>query len=385
MVVPGLWRTTSAAVETMWIVVHAAPKGKPLVGIALACGLAAVAAAAAGVFVSLHRQNDDLTALIRIHDTLPLAKLAQRDDPGFDLRSNSGFYDGAYFYAIARDPLATGEAHTLIDEAPYRYGHPAYGWLAWLASGGGRPDAVPAALLVVGLLAIFVAGLAASLLAVALGWTPWGGLAVGLNPGLLFAVNVDTTEPLGAALLLVGLLAYRRDRRALAFAMFVALCFVKEPLVLVPIAIAAWDVWRRRRPPILAAAVVPVVAWWLYLRLQLGAFPFGQGTQRLTAPFLGWARALTAASAQSWDPGVDTAQLGQAAIPLILVAGMLILVAGTRALRLVTAVDVALLVLAALYACGSTNAFQYPKDLIREPALVLLLVPFVLARVGRSP
>jgi hypothetical protein len=369
----------------MWIVVHAAPKGKPLVGIALACGLAAVAAAAAGVFVSLHRQNDDLTALIRIHDTLPLAKLAQRDDPGFDLRSNSGFYDGAYFYAIARDPLATGEAHTLIDEAPYRYGHPAYGWLAWLASGGGRPDAVPAALLVVGLLAIFVAGLAASLLAVALGWTPWGGLAVGLNPGLLFAVNVDTTEPLGAALLLVGLLAYRRDRRALAFAMFVALCFVKEPLVLVPIAIAAWDVWRRRRPPILAAAVVPVVAWWLYLRLQLGAFPFGQGTQRLTAPFLGWARALTAASAQSWDPGVDTAQLGQAAIPLILVAGMLILVAGTRALRLVTAVDVALLVLAALYACGSTNAFQYPKDLIREPALVLLLVPFVLARVGRSP
>ena len=54
-------------------------------------------------------------------------------------------------------------------------------------------------------------------------------------------------------------------------------------------------------------------------------------------------------------------------------------------LRLVTAVDVALLVLAALYACGSTNAFQYPKDLIREPALVLLLVPFVLARAGRSP
>jgi hypothetical protein len=369
----------------MWIVLHGGRKGKPHLGIAVACGLAAAAAAAAGVLVSLHRENNDLTALVRIHATLPLAKLAQRDDPGFDLRADSGFYDGAYFYAVARDPLATGDAHTLIDEAPYRYGHPAYGWLAWLASGGGRPDAVPAALLVIGLLAIFVAGVAASVLAASLGWTPWGGLAVALNPGLLFAVNVDTTEPLGAALLLVGLLAYRLDRRALAFAMFVALCFVKEPLVLVPIAIAAWDMWRRRRPPILAAAVVPVAAWWLYLRIHLGAFPFGRGTQRLTAPFLGWARALSAAAAQSWDPGIDTAQLGQAAVPLIIVAGLLILVAGIRALRLVTAVDVALLVLAALYACGSTNAFQYPKDLIREPALVLLLVPFVLARAGRSP
>lgn len=354
--------------------------------IALACGLAAAAAAAAGVLVSLHRQSWDLTALVRVHDTLPLAKLAQRDDPGFDLRGDSGFYDGAYFYAVARDPLATGDAHTLIDEAPYRYGHPAYGWLAWLASGGGRPAAVPAALLAVGLVAIFVAGLAASLLAASLGWTPWGGLAVALNPGLLFAVSVDTTEPLGAALLVIALLAYLGERRALAFAMFVALGFVKEPLVLVPIAIAAWDLWRRRRPPILAAAVVPVAVWWLYLRIHLGAFPFGQGTQRLTAPFLGWARALSAAAAQSWNPGVDTAQLGQAAVPLIVVAGLLILVAGIRALRVVTAVDVALLVLAALYACGSTNAFQYPKDLIREPALVLLLVPFVLASApGRSP
>jgi len=351
--------------------------------VALACGLVAAAAAAAGALVSLDRQDWSLSALVRIHDTLPLAKLAQRDDPGFDLRGHSGFYDGAFFYAIARDPLATGEAHRLIREAPYRYGHPAYGWLAWLASVGGHPSAIPAALLAVGLLAIFVAGVGASLLAVSLGWTPWGGLAVALNPGLLFAVNVDTTEPLGAALLVFGLLAYRRERRALAFALFAALAFVKEPLVLVPIAIAVWDFWRRRRPPILAASVVPVVAWWLYLRIHLGAFPFGQGSQRLTAPFLGWARALSGAAAQSWSSGVDTAQLGQAAVPLIIVVWLLIVISGIRALRVASVVDVALLVLAALYACGSTNAFQYPKDLIREPALVLLLMPFVLA--ARSP
>src|SRR5262249_25557346 len=157
-------------------------------------------------------------------------------------------------------------------------------------------------------------------------------------------------------------------RRTAAIALLAALCFVKEPLVLVPLAIAAWDVWRRRRPPMLALAVVPVVLWWLYLRIHLGAFPFGQGTQRLTVPFLGWAHALSRAAGQSWDPGVDTAQLGQAAVPLIIVAFLFILIGAICALRLATDVDAALLVLAALYACGSTNAFQYPKDLIREPA-----------------
>ena len=351
--------------------------------VALACGLAAAAAAAAGVLVSLHQENWNVAGLVRVHETLPLAKLARHDDPTFPLRGESGFYDGAYFYANARDPLATGEAHRLIDEAPYRYGHPLYGWLTWLVSGGGQPGAVPGALLFVGLVSIFLAGIGASMLAVSLGWTAWGGLAVALNPGLVFSVNVDTTEPLGAALLVFGLLAHRAERRVLTFVLFTALCFVKEPLVLVPLALAAWDYWRRRRPPLLAAAVVPVLMWWLYLALHLGATPFGQGKDRLTAPFLGWARALSAAAAQSWNPGVDTAQLGQAAVPLIIVVGLLILVGAIRALRLATAVDVSLVVLAALYACGSTNAFQYPKDLIREPVLALLLIPFVLA--SRSP
>jgi hypothetical protein len=231
---------------------------------------------------------------------------------------------------------------------------------------------------------MLVAGAAASLLARAVGWTPWGGLAVALNPGLVFAVNTDTSEPLGAALLLLGLAAYVRGRRGWALALLAALCFVKEPLVLVPVAVAVWDVWRRRRPPVLAAAVVPVALWWLYVRARLGAFPFGQGSERLTAPFLGWARALSRAAAQSWDPGIDTAQLGQAAVPLIIVGVLVILVAAIRAARLSGAVDVSFIVLAALYACGSTNAFQYPKDLIREPALVFLLVPFVLAARSTS-
>jgi hypothetical protein len=347
--------------------------------IALACGLAALAAAGVVVAVSLQAQSWDTSSLVRLHDRIPLAQLARHDDPTFRLRGRSGFYDGAYFYAIVRDPLATGQAHRLIEEAPYRYGHPLYGWLAWVASFGGRPSAVPDALLVVGLASIFLAGIAASLLSSALGWTLWGGLVVALNPGLIFSVGVDTTEPLGAALLLSGLLAYQRGRSRLAMALFAALCLVKEPLVLVPLAIAAWDLWRRRRPPILAAAVLPALAWWLYLRVHLGAFPFGQGSQRLTAPLLGWEQALVKAASQSWDVRIDTTQLGQAAVPLIAAVAIVIIVGTIWALRLRTLVDPAYLVLAGLYACGAASAFQYPKDLIRELALVLLLLPFVLA------
>jgi hypothetical protein len=347
--------------------------------IAIACAVVALASAGAGVIASLHKQAWDTTSLVRMHDTLRVSKLALKDDPTFRLRRESGFYDGAFFYAIARDPLATGQAHHLLDEAPYYWGHPAYGWLAWLASAGGRPRAVPDALLAVGLLSILVAGGAASLLARELGWSPWGGLVVALNPGLVYAVNADTSEPLGAALLLLGLTAYARGRRGWAIGLFAALCFVKEPLVLVPLAIAAWELWRTRRPPFVAAAVVPAVLWWVYLRIHLGAFPFGQGSERLTAPLLGWKRALLDAASQSWNLADDTSQMGQASVALIIVVGLAILVGGIYALRLRSVVAPAFLAIAVLYACITPNGVQYPKDLIRELALVLTLLPFVLA------
>jgi hypothetical protein len=82
------------------------------------------------------------------------------------------------------------------------------------------------------------------------------------------------------------------------------------------------------------------------------------------------------AAHQSWNPGVDTAQLGQAAVPLIIVVGLAIVVAAIYALRLRTVAHPAFLILAALYACITPNGVQYPKDLTRELALVLVLLPF---------
>ena len=300
-----------------------------------------------------------------------------RDQPGFPLRGRSGHYDGAFFYAVTRDPLATGQAHKLLPEPSYYWGHPAYGWLTWLASAGGQPAAVPDALLAVGLLSIFVAAGAASLLAGALGWSMWGGLVVALNPGLLFAVYSDTSEPLGAALLLLALVAYVRGRRGVAVVLFAALCFDKEPLVLVPIAIAAWEIWRTRRISYVAAAVVPAALWWLYLRVHLGAFPFGYGQNGSPLPSRAGPEASPTRRSKIWSRSPDTAQLGQGAVALIIGFGAAIIVAAFFALRLGNVVAPAFLALAALYACITPNGVEYPKDLIREVALVVTLLPFV--------
>jgi hypothetical protein len=129
---------------------------------------------------------------------------------------------------------------------------------------------------------------------------------------------------------------------------------------------------------------VPAALWWIYLRIHLGAFPSGAGQQRIVAPLSGWWRGLLDAASQSWSRGVDTAQLGEAAVPLIIVVGLAIVVAAVYALRMRTAVDPAFLVVAVLYACISSKGVQYPKDLIRELALVVTLVPLVLA-TRRNP
>ncbi len=345
--------------------------------IPLLCALAALTTAGVGVDAALRNDGSNTTGLVQLWRKLPLSRLAVHDQPGFLLRGSAGHYDGAFFYAVARDPLATGQAHRLVPQPAYYWGHPAYGWLTWLASGGGQPRAVPDALLAVGLLSIFAAGAAASLLASTLGWSPWGGLVVALNPGLVFAVYSDTSEPLGAALLLSALAAMARGRRVWAIALFAALCFDKEPLVLVPLAITAWEIWRTRRASFVAVAVIPAAAWWLYLRIHLGHLPFGYGGERLTTPLSGWTRGILDAAGQIWSPNPDTAQLGQAAVALIVVVGAVILVAAFVAARLRNVVAPAFLALAALYACITPNGIEYPKDLIREVALVLTLLPFV--------
>jgi hypothetical protein len=314
-----------------------------------AYGALAVLLAVVAMIPSLRSAGWSVTALPRVGAGTAMADAARRVDPSFRL-VDQGSYDGQFYWGIAVDPVARGNVHQAFDTASYRYGHPLLGWLGWLLSAGQAPAAA-AALVVVGLLALFVA----------------------LNPGLLYSAAHDLAEPLCLALLLLALIGFVRERRTLLLVSLVLLPLAKEQLVLVPLVLA---VWRRRDAPRILATILPAVGWWIYARLTLGAW-FTSGDNALGVPFVGWARALARAGVNSYNADPGTNQLGEATIVVLVALLALLALAAIRALRLRAAVDPIYLALAAVAACLGPIATALERDALRNTAILLALVPLV--------
>lgn len=362
--------------------------------VALLCALIAVGAAVLCVLATQGGPPDP-TALIKLAADDPLAVQARQTDPGFVLVDRVEHYDGVYYYAIARDPLLLGDEHTRIDQAPYRYGHPFYGWAARVLSLG-SDRAVPAALLMLSLVGIGFAGWAVSRLSVLFGRTPWGGLLVAASPGLLYAVSVSTTEAFAAGLLACALLAWLRGRIVLAGVLMVALCLTKEQYVTVPVGLALWELvqrgrtgawsdrWRTRAVA-LAAGPITLAAWYVYVRAQVSQWPNDYEDGNLGAPFVGWfeafdkARALAAGS-------FSQSQIGTTATPMLIAVAVVLVAAFVKALRLRSPLDGIVLGMVAIAACMGWLTLLYPHELVRNPSIVLLLaIGSLLAGPYRAP
>ncbi|MGH2726735.1 MAG: AZOBR_p60025 family cell surface glycopolymer formation protein [Actinomycetota bacterium] len=362
--------------------------------VGIACAAIAVAVAGIAVVATLSVHDWRVSALVHMSAEEPMSKIAREADPGFEFVHFQSHYDGVYFYAIAVDPLARDEAHTLIDAAPYRYGHAGYGWLAWLASGGGNAAAVPAALLAVGLAGVAVAAYATSLLARELGWSSWAGMIVALSPGAIYAVTADTSEPVALAATAFALLAWARRRWAWAAVALVAACLIKEPLLLVPTGLAVWEsirVVRGDRAPELGRRALAILAgpiafgaWAIYLNDRLGTWPFTHPSEEfLVAPFTGWVDSLRRAARLAAGP-FDASQIGNASVVLLTIIGAALLIGMIRALRFRSWLDPIFLMDALLIFSLNWLGLLYPKDLIRETTVPLLLLPAVLLS-GRDP
>lgn len=359
--------------------------------ISLWCGVIAVVVALIPVLVALERTGWHPSILVRMEPGDPIAPYATAGDPQFKFVGGEGHYDGVYFYAIARDPLATGDAHGLIDLAAYRYGHAGYGWVGWALSLG-RPQAVPVALLSAGITSLAVAAIALSRLTAALGWTPWGGLAAALNPGLVYSLTALTSETLGAALLALSLLLWVRGRYAWAAVSLAALCLVKEPFVLVPAGIGLWECgrWLRtretsatfRRLALLAIGPVLFAGWYAYVRVQFGEWSFQATEGFFSIPPLGWLEAMRVATDKAF--GAEF-QVGSAAVPLLAVAGVALVAGIVRAVRFRSPVDAVFLLLALLALSLRPLGVEMPKDMMREVSLPAMLLPLVLAGRRRIP
>lgn len=355
--------------------------------IPVACGIVALVLALVPVSAALGTFGGHPSGLIRMSAEEPMASLATRLDPQFRFVHREAHYDGVYFYAMALDPIATGEANELIDWPAYRYGHPGYGWLAGLLSFG-QPRLVPAALVALALAGIAVAGWAAAKLFTDLGASPWWGLTIGLNPGLIYASTAVTSEPVGVAVLLVGLRLWLRDRTTVAAVVIAALCFIKEPFLMVPVGLAAFDLVRwmtgRKRSDLLhriaLLAVGPVLfsGWYLYLRITFGRWPFTEQEGFFQFPFSGWLASIKQMSDIAVGPFVES-QLAAPAVAFITVVGGLLIVGFAAASRFRSPIHAVYFPLALIVAALTPLGVAYPKDLIREVAAPVALVPFVLA------
>jgi hypothetical protein len=350
--------------------------------VALWCALASVGTCLVAALATMEPSGFKPSALVHIGSGDPLAPLAQAAAPGFAF-SGGNHYDGEYYYAIARDPLARGEEHRLIDRAAYRYGHPALGFLGALASLGSAP-LVPVALLLAVLACAGLAGWAGARLAEDLGRSPWLGLSIALNPGIVLAASVVTSEAIGLAAILLALWAWRRGKLGVALGALAVGCFAKESYVLVPVGIAVFELVRRRegvarRVGLLALTPLPFVCWYAYVWARFGTFPQSQARDLTSAPFVGWLDTLHKAAAQH-TAGFEAAQLGMAAIPLIVVAGIALLVGALRSLALATEVHPVFLLLAVTAFTLNWWNLLYPKDLLRALAVALALLPFTFER-----
>lgn len=339
-----------------------------------------MSALAAGMFLTSEGAN--ITSLVRMAPNDPIAPIAQEIEDGDFRFVPAGHYDGVYYYAIAIDPLATGEAHQVIDLASHRYGHPGYGWLAWVGSLG-QEGWVPQVLLLLSLAGITIASYFASLISTQLGASPWGGLFVALNPGLILSVTTDTSEAVTAALLAIALYLWFKDRRAPAAALIAFLCFFKFQMLLVPVGLGLWELnefrlGRRERDlkktlAVLAVGPVVFLVWLRYVYAQFGDNPLAGGPDFLSLPFVGWLdtmRDLSRVAAMNFQD----VQIASAELPILVTLLALFTAGVIRSARLRHPMDAVFLFQGIFVLLLNWWNLLYPKDLLRALAIPLPLL-----------
>jgi hypothetical protein len=341
-----------------------------------ACGLLALLLALVAMATTLQHSRWSITALPHVDSRTPLGAASKTVDPNF-YSVHPGAYDGQFYWGIAIDPLATNTLHHGFDKPSYRYGHPLYGWLAWLLSFG-TPRAVPVALAALGLASMFAAAAAATALGISRGTRGWEGFVVAVSPGLIFAARGDLAEPLGVALLLGGLAAYSQDRRELAWICFALLPLAKEPLILASLSIIAWEFLQRRgRTAVMfATALAPSLMWWTYARIHLGAW-FTSGGSALATPFEGWWQSVE----ENLDGNSALAShihAGPLAAAALIVLLVVIAFVGVQAVRIRGPEELAALAFAVLALCLAANATTAFTSALRNTAFLFALAPFVL-------
>jgi hypothetical protein len=225
---------------------------------------------------------------------------------GLPILATNG-YDGQFYYRLALDPANLHlTAFGIRLDGAFRLERIGYPALAWIVAIGHRPW-VPSALVIVNCAAVAaVAALGAMFARDARRSAMWG-LAFAAFSGFVFSVSRDTAEPLAAALLLGGLLAYRRRQWLLAAVLFSAGVLTRETILVAVGAIALTRLsgaltrrWRLGWEE--ATWVMPALVfagWELVVNAVIGIFPYRTGdVDSVSLPFKDLSSALHRYAAQ---------------------------------------------------------------------------------------
>ncbi len=239
---------------------------------------------------------------------------------GVPVRGGTG-YDGQFMYRLARDPFSLHpQAFGIRLDNAFRLGRIGYPSLAWIVSAGGRPALVPAALLVVSVLAIAALAALGAAQARTFGLSAAWGLLV-CWPGLLFSVDFDLSEPLEVVLVVAGLMALQRQRPGYAAALLSLAVLTRETAMVSVVAVVFWRlpvlVRKRRLERIDLAWLIPplvFVGWQLTCLAVTGVLPVSSdagsnGQPPLVGIIRAWPRWLEIAHVHPTEAGLHALEL----------------------------------------------------------------------------
>lgn len=318
----------------------------------------------------------DPTVFVAFGDDAPVQTRYGRDLLG-DVRVRRDLgHDGKFFFAQANDPwYLEPERHAVVLDRPiYRAQRMLFPLIAG-GLGAFPPGVVVWAMLVTNLLGLAVGTFLVARLAEDLGASPWLGLWVPLNPGLLFELDIGGAGIVAYASALGAIYALTRGHVIPAALLFVAAALSRETMV--AFAAGTFVLWRIDRGgapwSLVIAPITAMAAWNAYLWLRLdGIEGTGSGAINFGPPFVGLVEAFRSWIAEPFD-------LFLSAVLLAVVVAFVPV--GVRS-RLPIAWGA--LPFAALVVVLSATVLREPFDFARAVAPIFTAFPFVLLARDRA-
>jgi hypothetical protein len=312
----------------------------------------------------------DPTTFLTLGDAAPVqTEYARRLLGDVATRPNFG-HDGKFFFAQANDPwYLQPERHAVVLDRPFYRGHRML--FPMIAGGFGLfpPGVIVWSMLVTNLLAMGVGALLAARLAIRWGASPWLGLAVPLNIGLILELEIDGAGVVAYACCVGAVYALVTDRVWAAAVLFAAAALARESMLAfaVGVFVLRWlehrtFLWRIVSVPLLAMA-----AWHVYLRFRLaGVSGVGQRLENFAAPFVGIWQAI-----RLWAKDPGDLFTGMAILVILVVFTVL-------AIRSRSPIAWGALPFVGLATVLSVHTWRYPLDIARALAPVFTAAAFLL-------